>query len=64
MNIRTQCPSCKHAIFFGYGSGFGCYLTECKYEHAEYNNTVIVSNGTLTQEEINFLMNKKGGEAE
>lgn len=62
MNCFTHCPSCKHAIFYGYGSGHGCYLTECKYE---YNNRVITSNRTLTEEEIKYLMNEnkeKGGE--
>lgn len=54
------CPSCKNAIY-----GYGCYLTECKYEPAEYNNRVITSNRTLTEEEIKSLMNEnteKGGE--
>lgn len=65
MNCFTQCPSCKHAIFYGYGNGYGCYLTECRYEPAEYNNRVITSNRTLTEEEIKSLMNEnkeKGGE--
>lgn len=47
------CPSCKNAI-----NGYGCYLTECKYELAEYNNRVITSNRTLTEEEIKSLMNE------
>lgn len=41
MNCFTHCPSCKHAIFYGYGNGYGCYLTECEYELAEYNDRVI-----------------------
>ena len=64
MNCFTNCPSCKHAIFYGYGNGYGCYLTECKYELAKYNNRFIASNRTLTEEEIKSLMNenkKKGG---
>ena len=64
MNCFTYCPSCKHAIFYGYGNGYGCCLTECKYELAEYNNRVITSNRTLTEEEIKSLMNEnkeKGG---
>lgn len=44
MNCFTHCPSCKHAIFYRYGNEYGCYLTECKYELAEYNDTVITSN--------------------
>ena len=35
MNSFTHCPSCKHAIFYGYDNGYGCYLTECKYELTE-----------------------------
>lgn len=50
MNCFTHCPSCKHAIFYGYGNGYGCYLTECKYELAEYCNRVITSYQTLTEE--------------
>ena len=53
-----HCMSCKHAICYGYGNGYGCYLTECKYEPAEYNNRVVTSNRTLTEEEINCLMNE------
>ena len=65
MNRFTHCPSCKHAIFYGYGYGYGCCLTECKYELAEYNNRVIISNRILTEEEIKSLINEnkeKGGE--
>ena len=57
--MMTSCPSCKHAIFFGYGSGYGCYLPECRYELAEYNNRVITSNRTLTEEEIKSIVNSK-----
>lgn len=58
MTCLTHCLSCKHAIFYGYGNGCGCYLTECKYEPAEYNNSAITSNRTLTEEEIKSLMNE------
>ena len=58
MNCFTHCPSCKHAILYGYGNGYGCYLTECKYEPAKYNNRVIASSRTLTEEEIKSLMNE------
>ena len=33
-------------------------MTECKYELAEYNNRVITSNKTLTEEEIKPLINE------
>ena len=33
-------------------------LTECKYELAEYDDSVITSNRTLTEEEIKYLMNE------
>lgn len=58
MICLTHCPSCKHAIFYGYGNGCGCYLTKCKYESAEDNNRVITSNRILTEEEIKSLMNE------
>lgn len=58
MNCFTHCPSCKHAISYGYGYGYDCSLTECKYEQSEYNNRVITSNRTLTEEEIKSLMNE------
>ena len=59
MNCFTHCPSCKHAIFYGYGNGYGCYLAECHYEPAEYNNRIITSNRTLTEEEIKSLVGQK-----
>ena len=64
MNYFTHCPSCKHAIFYGYGNGYGCYLTECKYELAEYNNRVITSNRTLIEENKSRMNENKtkGGE--
>ncbi len=62
MNCFTDCPTCKHAIFYGYGNGFGCYLADCRYEPTEYNNTCITSNRTLTEEEIKSLIREKGGE--
>ena len=58
MNCFVSCPSCKHAIFYGYGCGYGCYLTECVYEPVEYNNRIITSNRTLTEEEIKSLLNE------
>ena len=64
MNYFTHCPSCKHAIFYGYGNGYGCYLTKCKYELAEYNNRVITSNRTLTDADVidRIAKEMKGGE--
>lgn len=59
MNFLTNCPSCKHAIFYGYGNGYGCQLAECRYELAGFRNCVIASNRTLTEEEIKSLMGEE-----
>lgn len=56
MNCLTNCPSCKHAIFWGYGNGYGCQLAECRYELATFGNHVIASSRSLTEEEIKLLM--------
>jgi hypothetical protein len=55
MNCLTLCPSCKHAISFGYG-GYVCgYAKECHYEA----NVSITSNRTLTEKEIKELYHER-----
>ena len=58
MNSFTHCPSCKHAIFHGYGK-YGCYLTECKYELAEYSNRVSTSYRILSEENKSSMNENK-----
>lgn len=64
MNCFTHCPSCKHAMLYGYGNGYVCCLTECKYELAEYNNRVITSKRTLADADAidRIAKEMKGGE--